>query len=154
MKIDNSGHELVIDASNLPLYKSRKWHVGDTGYLIWRGRIDGKMPKKTIRFHRLVIGAKDGEIVDHINRNRLDNRRSNLRIVSHRDNCANCDRSDNSKGYYYSSDRNRWCVNTRRYGVRNLSVDSEEAAIRYVSALRSGKFPVREFTDRRKVNKS
>lgn len=39
--------------------------------------------------HRLIIGAKKGEIVDHINRDRLDNRKSNLRICTSLDNALN-----------------------------------------------------------------
>ncbi|MHC4988800.1 MAG: hypothetical protein ACYTFX_09945, partial [Planctomycetota bacterium] len=32
---------------------------------------------RTIRMHRVIMGAKPGEIVDHINHNGLDNRRCN-----------------------------------------------------------------------------
>ena len=38
--------------------------------------------------HRFVLGEPSGEI-DHINRNKLDNRRSNLREVTRSMNCLN-----------------------------------------------------------------
>jgi len=41
------------------------------------------------RMHREIMGAKRGEIVDHINGDTLDNRRCNLRIVTARENCNN-----------------------------------------------------------------
>lgn len=37
---------------------------------------------KNIRMHRLILGAKTGEIVDHADRNRRNNCRENLRIAS------------------------------------------------------------------------
>ena len=39
--------------------------------------------------HRIVMGAVAGQIVDHINRNGLDNRRCNLRFISRQGNKAN-----------------------------------------------------------------
>ena len=53
----------------------------DKGYCVTK--IDGN-PK---RIHRLVIKAEKGKIVDHINNNRLDNRRENLIITTYQIPC-------------------------------------------------------------------
>lgn len=39
--------------------------------------------------HRLLLGAKHGEFLDHINRDKLDNRKNNLRFCSSSQNRAN-----------------------------------------------------------------
>lgn len=44
----------------------------------------GRMP-----MHRVIMDLPMGKEVDHINRNPLDNRRDNLRIVTHRQNHLN-----------------------------------------------------------------
>ncbi len=39
--------------------------------------------------HRLVFGAEAGEVIDHIDGNRLNNQRSNLRRTTHQGNAQN-----------------------------------------------------------------
>ena len=51
--------------------------------------VNRKYTKDEVYLHRILIGAKKGEIVDHINRNKLDNRIENLRIVTQSQNNLN-----------------------------------------------------------------
>lgn len=66
-----------------------------------------------IRFHREVMNVDNPKIqVDHINGNRLDNRKTNLRLCSNQENSMNrYENSNNSSGYkgvYFDKDRNKW----------------------------------------------
>lgn len=63
--------------------------------------------------HRYIIGAKKGEIVDHIDRDIMNNRRDNLRIVTKSLNNYNrCSRNKLGKGIYFDKygDRYRACI--------------------------------------------
>lgn len=77
-----------------------KWYLGGNGYAM-RGR-----SKAVTYLHRWVMERKLGrklkkkEQVDHINRDKLDNRRSNLRLVNYSQNQANAKiRVDNKSGH-------------------------------------------------------
>lgn len=64
---------LVSEKDKFLLFKHR-WFISSSGYAVTK--IEGKL----ISLHRLIMEAKTGQEIDHINRNKLDNRRSNLRF--------------------------------------------------------------------------
>jgi hypothetical protein len=61
----------------------RTWHLSPDGYAV------GRQQRRTMYMHRLITGATEHQVVDHINRNRLDNRRCNLRITDWTGNSRN-----------------------------------------------------------------
>lgn len=61
-----------------------KWSLDSNGYAranLWNRNIT--------RLHRLIITLEEGKVTDHINRNKLDNRKCNLRIVTQKINSRN-----------------------------------------------------------------
>jgi hypothetical protein len=145
MTIKITNGEAQIDSDDYELVSKYKWHRNDLGYAVWRGIVDGK--KQTIRMHRLIMGAPKGMVVDHINHDTLDNRKSNLRICLQAENMRN--RRNQARGYYFDKRKKRWTIDSDLYKVKSVCVDSEEGAKAYIDALAKGGSPERQFTTRR-----
>lgn len=72
----------LIDKEDKPLIeKVGSWCLDSGGYVM-----NGSVK---MAVHRFLLGKKDGLEIDHIDGNKLDNRRSNLRFVTHRENGKN-----------------------------------------------------------------
>lgn len=78
---DGSEFTTVFDTADLTLVQKFRWNVSHQGYVISTGNV---------RMHRRLLGMrrKDGLTVDHINGDRRDNRRCNLRATTNQRNVA------------------------------------------------------------------
>ena len=108
--IDSKNNETVgkvlLDIEDIPKVQKYHWRLNEKGYVI--ASIKGH---KTIRIHNLILERDTSNqkiTCDHINRNKLDNRKENLRIISHLENNLNTDRIEKGNGYCFRNDRNRW----------------------------------------------
>lgn len=78
------GKEVFVDEDDYPLLSRFNWDVCSSGY------VRTSIQYKRIFMHRLILGVcTGGRIADHCNRNKLDNRKSNLRWASKQGNSAN-----------------------------------------------------------------
>ena len=85
-----NGRSFIFDPQDFSTVKSRTWSVSNTGYVIG----------DHCKLHRLLMGNPCGKVVDHINGNPSDCRRSNLRIATQHDNTKNCALPKNSSTGY------------------------------------------------------
>ncbi len=101
--------DVLIDLEDVELATLYPWHadwresLGNyyVSYSKYISIKNGKQKRETIRLHNLIMGSSKDKVVDHINHNSLDNRRSNLRLVSKSKNAKNRSgvNSNNTTGY-------------------------------------------------------
>lgn len=78
------GKTTLIDEADLSLLSMYSWHYSGPGYPATRVR------NKIYYMHQIILGdTPKGLQCDHINRDKLDNRRSNLRFVTPQQNILN-----------------------------------------------------------------
>lgn len=93
-----------------------------------------------IALHNLLL-HEEGKEVDHINRNKLDNRRENLRLVTRQENCWNKSKQKNNKSGYTgvcfdkkASSKNPWKAyakhDGKNYNLGFYSTEEEAARVR------------------------
>lgn len=90
-KVDSGDYERVTSMRWSAVKKGRNYYA--LSYKSDNGR------KYNLGMHRFILGVRErGVVVDHINHDGLDNRRSNLRLASHRENMRNMRKWKGGKG--------------------------------------------------------
>lgn len=111
------GVECVFD-SDFPFLNSRRMELDPAGYVSING-VRG--------IHRLIANPAKGEVVDHINGIRTDNRRCNLRCVTQAQNAAN----RKSRGYCWDKRSGKWVTQVfwrgKQLSQRRFAVEAEAA---------------------------
>ena len=125
------GH-FVVDDEDIPLAARYSWVLNSNGYA-WRSIMGGT---RHLYLHRelLGLGLGDRRQADHANRDRLDNRRANLRIATPGQNAQNKPSLGGSspfRGVSWDRSRRKWTaavqLNGRRHQVGRFD-DEREAA--------------------------
>src|SRR4030043_1951196 len=132
----HKGYFAIIDDEDFERVSKIRWHRN-----ISDGSVSGREKGGTIYLHRYILNAPEELEVDHINHNRLDNRKHNLRLATSSQNKMNrsksMGKSSQYKGVCFWKQRNKWMAYIGHDGkleMLGLCKTEEEAAIRYNKA--------------------
>lgn len=91
----------IVDNADAPNVERFKWGVMKTAGRFYIRRYERVGDKyKVVLLHRELLCAKVGAVVDHINGDTLDNRRTNLRLCTYAENSRNAKLSKANKSGY------------------------------------------------------
>jgi hypothetical protein len=102
-----------VDAADYEWLSQWNWHL-DSGYAARYEK------RKAIFMHRLILPPPEGKLVDHIDGNRANNCRCNLRVATREQNSRNQRKHNGSysvfKGVFYSKDKHKWYAKCKYQG--------------------------------------
>lgn len=102
------GAVAIIDEADLHLLVPHSWRLTRDGYAA------SSVKQSFTLLHRRLLGLEkgDGKSVDHIDGDRLNNRRSNLRVCTHSENMRNQGKHTRNasgfKGVFWNKKDKRW----------------------------------------------
>lgn len=142
------GYFAIVDERDFGWLSENRWHFcsnGSKGYAIRRPIIDGKqvfvsMHREIFLRHNSIV-IESGYLIDHINREPLDNRLTNLRLATIHQNSGNVSKTKTNKSGYKGVIRypinGSWRASIKEHGKEcHLGYYStpEEAALAYNEA--------------------
>ncbi len=133
-----TGGKSIVDPIDFEWLSSFTWFEDSFGYAYHRIKhyiIEGRHRNPCIPMHKAILGPRIGLEIDHINKNKLDNRRANLRFATRSENMMNRGKQVNNKsmfkGVYIRRDGKKWCAEIQSDGHQiylGSFVDKVEAA--------------------------
>ena len=129
----SKGKVAFVDDIDYPRLMKYKWYL--SGYYAACRLPKSIFDNKIVSMHRFIMNVTDTIVeVDHINHNKLDNRKCNLRIATKSQNQANARIQSNNtsgfKGVYWHKKDKRWMVMCKGKYIGSF-VDINMAALAY-----------------------
>ena len=133
--LSNIDKYVLFDKKHEETIKKHHWHANNRGYAVTN--IKKALGKRTLLLmHRYIMQLEGHHIAgnefDHKNRDRLDNRLSNIRIASRKENATNASkRRDNTSGYKgvsFHKFHNKWGATTH-FGGKSHHLGYYQTAI-------------------------
>lgn len=124
----------LIDLEDIDIVKNYKWKLKDNGYAC---------NNSCGYLHRFIMNCQDDMVVDHINHNRLDNRKSNLRVCTYQQNSMNSGKRNDNKsgitGICWDKSRSKWKsyinINSKRINIGRFNTKEEAIKARKQAEL-------------------
>jgi len=119
----------LVDAEDYDKLSELRWHARNRHNRYYALRKNG------VSMARKIMNPPEKMVIDHINGNTLDNRKVNLRVCTHKQNCRNTKfqvGASKFKGVSWDKDREKWQSGIRVDDKRKAlgRFDSEEDAAR------------------------
>ena len=142
----------IVDNDDYGRLSKYKWYAIKTPKTYYAAR---NCRRKNIRMHRLITSAPKGLFVDHINHDGLDNRKTNLRLCTRRQNNRNrrpCDKTSKYKGVCWNKRAKKFmasiCIDGKNKNLGYFD-DQVDAAKVYDNAAKKffGEFAYLNFPD-------
>ena len=133
------GKFAIVDIEDFEKLNQFRWYMDKNNYVHRSQHISGSgknRKKKTISLHRYLINPPKGKIIDHADRNPLNNLKSNLRICTRSQNEANSPgRGGTSeyKGVSWDREKLKWLAGIKHQyeriyiGVFKNEIDAAKA---------------------------
>ena len=128
----------LVDAADYALVKEYTWHRFESNSNFYAA---SKKNGATIKLHHLITKrTEETGMIDHINGRGLDNRKSNLRTATARQNSQNRKKKDESSSQYYGisfTKYNKWSASCcgKYLGSYDEEIDAAKAYDRFVIEL-------------------
>ncbi len=147
------GRVAQVDEDDYARIRQHKWRYMTNGYA---AKEDATVDKKeSILMHHEILWCPEGFEVDHINGDKLDNTKANLRVCTRGENQRNVPKLKNNKSGYKGVTFDRWTgrwvakighkgkhINLGRYKTPELAAKAyDRAAIEYHGEFASLNFP-------------
>jgi hypothetical protein len=109
---NNITYQVLIDIEDVNKIKKYKWYLNKKGYVITHTY----HKLCSVLLHRFIMNAPKELQIDHLYHNKLDNRKSQLKLCTNQENSTN---RQGQHGINFDKRRNKWyariCVNYKEY---------------------------------------